>query len=143
MNELLSISDGTVFTYDGMGNTLTKSTVTDNWFYTYNKGNQLTQVVKDQYLLAQYQYDGDGNRVSKIEWIESLQDYKTTIYVYSGLNVLYEKNPGTGQETIYVYGPAGRIAKKVEDLTDYYHTDRLGSTRLITDESGQVVTDVV
>lgn len=75
------------------------------------------------------------------EWIESLQNYQTTVYVYSGLNVIYEKNADTGQEAIYVYGPTGRIAKNVGGLTDYYHTDHLGSTRLLTDEQGNVVTD--
>jgi len=48
----------------------------------------------------------------------------------------------TSQEAVYVYDPTGRIARKVDSLTDYYHTDPLGSTRLITDESGNVVTEV-
>lgn len=48
----------------------------------------------------------------------------------------------TGQETTHIYGPSGRIAKKVGELTDYYHTDHLRSTRLITDESGNTVTEV-
>lgn len=41
-----------------------------------------------------------------------------------------------------MYGPTGRIAKRVGGLTDYYHIDHLGSTRLTTDESGNVVTEV-
>jgi RHS repeat-associated protein len=56
--------------------------------------------------------------------------------------VVYEKNVTTGQEASYVYGPAGKIAKHVNSTTDFYHTDHLGSTRLITDENGDVLTTV-
>jgi len=141
MNELLSITDGTTFTYDEMGNTLTKTDGTDTRSYTYDTRNQLIQVDKNQHIIAEYQYDGDGRRIQKTEWKESLEEYHTTIYIYSGLEVIYEKNLSTNKEATYVYGAAGRIAKKVSELTDYYHTDHLGSTRLITDEQGNVVTD--
>jgi RHS repeat-associated protein len=60
--------------------------------------------------------------------------------VYSGPNVIYEKNEDTNQEALHVYGPTGRISKTVSGLTDYYHTDHLGSTRLVTDESGTIIT---
>jgi len=142
MNELLSISDGTTFTYDEMGNTLTKTDSTSTWSYTYDARNRLIQVEKNQHIIAQYSYDGDGRRVQKTEWIEDLQEYKTTIYVHAGLNVLYEKNLNTNKNAIYIYGPMGRIAKKVGELADYYHQDGLGSTRLITDQSGNIVTEV-
>jgi RHS repeat-associated protein len=142
MNELLSASDGTVFTYDDNGNTVTKSDSTTSWSYTYSGTNLLEQVAKNQQIIGEYMYDGTGKRIQKTEWIESLQDYNTITYTYSGLNVFYEKNPATGQKATYVYGPTGRIAKNAGGLTDYYHTDHVGSTRLITDESGAVVADV-
>ncbi|MBU7026559.1 MAG: RHS repeat protein [Theionarchaea archaeon] len=141
MNQLVSMSDGTVFTYDQNGNTLTESGNT-NWLYTYDTRNLLTQVEKNQEIVGQYTYDGDGRRIKKTEWIDSLQEYQTIIYFYSGLNVIYEKNLDTNQEATYIYGTTGRIAKKVSGLQDYYHTDHLGSTRLITDESGNIITDV-
>jgi RHS repeat-associated protein len=142
MNELLSISNGTVFAYDENGNLITKIDGNDTWSYTYDTRNHLVEVEKNQQILFQYGYDGDGRRIQKTEWIESLQEYQTTVYIYSGMNVIYEKNLNTGQYATYVYGPTGRIAKKVGTLTDYYHTDHLGSTRLITDESGNTVTDI-
>lgn len=142
MNELVSISDGTTFAYDAVGNMTTKYDGTNTWLYTYDTKNQLTEVEKNQQIVAQYEYDGDGKRIKKTEWIESLQEHHTTIYAYSGLNVIYEKNLDTDKEAIYIYGATGRIAKKVDGLTDYYHTDHLGSTRLITNESGNTVTDV-
>ncbi|MBU7045882.1 MAG: hypothetical protein HXS54_05545, partial [Theionarchaea archaeon] len=72
MNELLSISDGTLFTYDDNGNTLTKSDGTTNWSYTYSGATLLEKVVKDQQIIGEYVYDGAGKRIQKTEWIESL-----------------------------------------------------------------------
>ncbi|MBU7022370.1 MAG: exo-alpha-sialidase, partial [Theionarchaea archaeon] len=141
MNELLSTSDGTVFTYDDIGNLQSKNDGSDMWSYTYNGKNQLNQIEKNQQLISQYTYDGDGRRITKTEWVESVQEYQTLIYVYSGMEVIYEKNLDTDQDAIYVFGRGGRIAKKVGELTDYYHGDHLGSTRLITDESGDVITE--
>jgi RHS repeat-associated protein len=142
MNELVSISDGSTFIYDESGNMSAKINDTDTWSYTYDTRNQLVQIEKNQQMVGQYEYNGDGRRIKKTEWVESLQEYQTTIYVYSGSNVIYEKNLNASQEATYVYGPTGRIAKNVNELTDYYHTDHLGSTRLITDENGNTVTDV-
>jgi len=57
----------------------------------------------------------------------------TTSYMYAGLSVLYEEN-STGTAT-YIYGPTGRLAKRTtineETNTFYYHSDHLGSTRLV------------
>ena len=140
MNELLTISDGTSFTYDQLGNTLTK-TDEDSWSYTYDVQNQLTQVEKNQQIIALYDYDGNGRRVKESEWSEDLQDYKTTICMYSGLDIIYEKDADSGEEAIYVYSPRGRIAESVDGLQDYYHIDFLGSTRLVTDENGAVTSE--
>jgi RHS repeat-associated protein len=56
---------------------------------------------------------------------------------------MYE-NTATG-EAIYIYGPTGRIAKRTtiqqESHTFYYHPDHLASTRLVTDESANIVVD--
>ncbi len=58
------------------------------------------------------------------------------------MNVLYEKNTvGTAS---YIYGSTGILAKRTtlnsESHTFYYHTDHLGSTRLVTDENKNIVT---
>ncbi|MGD2249992.1 MAG: RHS repeat-associated core domain-containing protein, partial [Candidatus Methanofastidiosia archaeon] len=142
MNELISISDGTAFTYDGNGNTITKTDGINTWSYTYDTKNLLIQVEKNQQVIAHYEYDGNGYRIKKTEWVESVQDYQTIIYIYSGSAVIYEKNLTTEKEASYIHGPAGLLCKNVNGLTDYYHTDHLGSTRLITDESGNPVTDI-
>ncbi len=54
---------------------------------------------------------------------------------------MYEKN--TVGTSTYIYGPYGILAKRTltsESHTFYYHTDHLGSTRLVTDENKNIVT---
>jgi len=71
-----------------------------------------------------------------------LQQYETIIYLYSQGKVCYEKNVTTDMDALYIYGPGGKIAKKIgENIVDY-HTDHLGSTRLQTDAAGNPVTAV-
>ncbi len=141
VNELVSVTDGTTFSYDLNGNVVTKAG-SSTWEYQYDTLNQLTQVLKDGESVDQYTYDGDGKRIQKTEWIPSLQSFQNTVYVYTGLNIFYEKNTTTGMDAVSIHGPTGRIARKAGDTTFYYHTDHLGSTQMVTDENGTVVTSV-
>lgn len=142
MNELISISNGTTFDYDENGSMMTKIDGVNTWSYTYDKRHFLTQVEKNQQVLAQFDYDGNNRRIKKTEWVESLQEYQTMIYIYSGTNIIYEKNLNTDSYATYVHGPTGKIAKNIGGMIGYYHTDRIGSTRIITDESGNVITEL-
>jgi RHS repeat-associated protein len=141
--DLLVSAGDRSFTYDSNGNTLTESSEHE-WVYHYDTANQLVQVDRDGQLFGEYIYDGDGKRIRKTEWSDDSQEYTTTTYAYSGLNVIYEET--TTGEALYIYGPSGRIAKQItvnnETTVFYYHTDHLGSTRLITDENGTPVTSV-
>ena len=141
MNELLSTSDGTTFSYDAVGN-LTEKQNGSLSHYTYTAHNQLSRIEKDGSLHSEFFYDGTNTRVKKTEWIESLSDYQTIVSFSPGGAPLYEENTQTGAHALYIYGPQGKIAKKVDGITDFYHTDHTGSTRLVTTESGTVLTSV-
>jgi RHS repeat-associated protein len=112
--------------------------------FSLNNANQLTQVDRDGQTFSNYLYDGDGNRIKKTEMNEDVQDFITTIYIYSGLDVLYEVN--TMGTALYIYGPSGRIAKQTtvnnETNTFYSIKDHLESTRLVTDSNGTPLTSV-
>jgi RHS repeat-associated protein len=86
--------------------------------------------------MGEYIYDGDGNRLQKTE------NSITTTYIHSGINSIYEEN-STGSVG-YIYGPTGLIAKRTtidqESNTYFYHKDHLGSTRLVTDSSKNIIT---
>ena len=138
VNQVTELSDGTSFTYDSNGNRTQKTKGSDTWVYTYDYSNRLTKVEKNSETLGEYVYDGNGRRIQATEGNE------TTTYIYTGLNVLYEEN--TNGTAAYIYGLTGRLAKRTtidnESHTFYYHTDHLGSTRLVTDESKNIITDV-
>ncbi len=138
INEVTALSDGTTFTYDSNGNRTQKIKGTDTWLYAYDYANRLTKVEKDSETLGEYIYDGDGRRLQKTEGNE------TTTYIYFGLDVLYEEN--TTGTACYIYGPAGRLAKRTtingQSNTFYYHINHLGSTRLVTDSNKNIVSAV-
>ena len=139
VNEVTALSDGTSYTYDDNGNRTQMTKGTDTWIYTYDSANKLTKVEKNSTTVGEYTYDGDARRVQATE--EGL----TKTYINSGIYTLYEENT-TGTAT-YIYGPIGILAKRTtiesESNTFYYHTDHLGSTRLVTEGSRSIVTDVV
>jgi RHS repeat-associated protein len=134
VNEVTALSDGTSFTYDDNGNRTQKTKGDDTWDYTYDYANRLTEVEENSTTTGEYVYDGDGKRIQTTE-------NSTTTSMYSGHNVVYEET-STGT-ACYIYGPIGRLAKRTtisqESSTFYYHTDHLGSTRLVTDSSKDIV----
>jgi RHS repeat-associated protein len=139
VNEVTELSDGTSFTYDDNGNRIQKTKGTDTWEYTYDYADRLTEVEENGSITGEYGYDGDGKR------IRATEDSLSTTSVYSGLNVVFEETP-VGTAT-YIYGPGGRLAKRTtvnqETDTFYYHTDHLGSTRLVTDSGKTIVSAAV
>ncbi len=139
MNELISAgSEGNTltFTYDEYGNCTEKSDGTKMWEYVYDFENRLTAVKVDGTITEQYEYDGDGKRIKKVD------SQSATVYVYSSFGVLYEKDLTSQMDAVYIYGPEGRIAKRVNDIQEYYHTDHLGSTRVVTSELGTLAEEI-
>jgi RHS repeat-associated protein len=138
INEVTSLSDGSSFIYDSNGNRTQKIKELVTWDYTYDFANRLIKVEENDTTLGEYTYDGAGRRIQVSE------NSDITTLTYSGLNILYEENiAGTAA---YIYGPTGRLAKRTtinqETSTFYYHTDQLGSTRLVTDNSRNIITAV-
>jgi RHS repeat-associated protein len=138
VNEVTALSDGTTFTYDSNGNRTQKTTGTDTLDYTYDNADRLVKVEENSTTIGEYIYDGKGRR------LQSTENGETTTCIYSGFSVLYEETSiGTAA---YIYGPFGRLAKKTtisgESNTFFYHIDHLGSTRLVTDASKNIVASI-
>jgi RHS repeat-associated protein len=135
VNEVTALSDGTSFTYDDNGNRTQKTKGTDTWAYTYDYADRLTEVEKNSATIGEYVYDGDGKRLQVTE------NSVTTTYIHSGQNVLYEET--SAGSACYIHGLTGRLAKRTtvsqETNTFFYHTDHLSSTRLVTDDSKDIV----
>jgi RHS repeat-associated protein len=125
----LLTAGATAFTWDADGNMLTKGGQT----FTYDAVNRLTQVVSGT-LTVGFAYDGDGRRASKTV------NGTATGYVYdtiAGLAYVLAEQTG-GDITLYTYGADLLAMTDPAGAQSYYHADGLGSTRGLTNGSGQV-----
>ena len=131
MNRLAQAT-GMGFDWDPNGNLLYKHDGSDAWNYNYDPEDRLIGILKNDAFLSQFWYDADGRRV-KIDDAQS----NSLIHVYSGLDVVYEKNGTTTTKHYYANGL--HIAENRSDAVEYFHHDHLGSTRLKTNTSGEAV----
>lgn len=129
-NRLTDVS-GTANTFDANGNMTGKGSDT----YTYDYEDRLIQSAIGG-AVTQYSYDGNGNRLVKVE------GSNTTRYVLdingSLSNVLAETDGSGNITAYYVYG-LGLISKILpDDTASYYHYDSRGSTIALTDLSENI-----
>ncbi|MFN0140396.1 MAG: RHS repeat-associated core domain-containing protein [Pyrinomonadaceae bacterium] len=110
---------GQGYVYDFNGNLLNDA---EGRSFTFNGDDKQTEVrnASDQ-IVGQYFYDGSGARVKKVV-------------------------PSTGETTVFVYDAGGSLAAEYSTVapqpnptTSYLTTDHLGSPRVITDKSGNVI----
>ena len=111
---------------------MVKNDGTNVWTYLYNAQDQMTKVLENGVVVQQNYYDGEGRRV------EQAVGGVTTLYLYAGLNVLYEKNLQTGVATKHVYADGEQVAAITTAGTFFLSQDELGSTRLVTSGSSKV-----
>lgn len=127
----------TSYLYDANGNMTSDGTNC----YTYNETNQLAQVknCSTNQTTAEYIYDYNGNRLVKKIYTNGVlsktvyspgDEYETTKIASNGAN----------QNTSYYFANGQLIAKKNPDGSKiYYQNDHLGSTGILTDQSGNLV----
>lgn len=126
------------YTYDDNGNLLSRTQVTDaaseTTTYTWNDDDRLVAVATPDGSSVTYEYDEEGIRVS------STVDGVTTDYLVDKnrpyAQVLEELNSEQLQ-AFYVYGH-DLISQTRNTQQDFYQVDGLGSTRVLTDENGNV-----
>jgi RHS repeat-associated protein len=137
-NDRLTQTGGETYTYDDNGSTLTKAIDSDVTTYTYNAKNKLSTasilangVTKD----STYAYNVDGIRTQKVETgvttnflIDNNQSYAQVIAETDGSDVVIAS---------YTFG-ADLIAMMKSGKLSNYQYDGLGSTRSLTDSSGEI-----
>jgi len=121
--------------YDANGNLIQGK----DKYFEYNNFNQLFRVREDNQngnILEEYFYDHEGNRVLKKVY-ESGQVTQEIYYIDRNF-VQIINSTGTFNE-VYYYDDSGLIAENGTDSgLKAYHSDHLGSTSLITNETGNV-----
>ena len=95
-------------------------------------------------MLKQNVYDENGKR------IKTINTNYSTIYVYNGNDIIYEKKIANGITDIKDFIFALNKLQAVEEndgtnptFTNYYYSDVLGSTRFVTDNSGNVLQESI
>jgi len=134
---------------------------------SYDQAHQLTAMTTTGAPTATYAYDPNGNRTSDgitpgaygYDQANRLTSYLTsTTYAYDGDGLRTSKTGLTGAEpytwdtaaplpeligdanTAYITGPDGLPLEQISPAgaVHYYHQDQLGSTRAITDQTGNL-----
>jgi RHS repeat-associated protein len=134
----LTEGGGVTYAYDNIGER-TKATPTPGpaTTYGYNQAGVLTSVMRPEEgsipkIEDTYTYDGNNLRAS--ETINGTTKHLTWQFT-STVPVLL--NDGTNS---YIYGPGGAPIEQIngEEHATYLHHDQQGSTRLLTNEKGEV-----
>lgn len=124
----------TTFGFDAAGQRIsTEPPAAPAKTYDYNAAGQLASVSETGQPTVSYSYDGDGLRT------ERRAGEATTRFVWDktgDLPMLLAENG-----TSYIYGPDGLPLEGIDanGTVRFYHHDRLGSTRQVTDDTGAVV----
>lgn len=109
---------GQGYTYDMAGNLITDA---QNRTFTYDAENKQTEVKNSSNQpVGTHSYDGDGKRVKKVAGTE------VTIFVYDALGKLVAEY-------------ANQLASANDAKVSYLTSDHLGSPRINTDASGNVI----
>jgi RHS repeat-associated protein len=113
--------------YDANGNITSES----NWTYVYDLSNQLIRVLAGSNQIAQYTYNGAGQRTKKVTQTE------TRIFHYDNLGHLIAETNGAGQTLAeYVYlGDQLLSMIKPGEAVYYFHNDHLGTPQVLTNDS--------
>jgi RHS repeat-associated protein len=109
--------------------------------YEYNEANKLTKVKKcaNNQTIAEYVYDYEGNRIVKKEF-ENGQLKKTIYSPDDEFEKVILASNSAQQNTTYYKANDEFIAQKNPDGSKYYHhNDHLGSSSVLTDQSGASV----
>lgn len=128
-DRLLS-AGSTTYSYDRNGSQIRKTTGSTTLNYTYDALNRLI-AASGGGVNSQYQYDGDGNRVSQVVPTGTYQyvnDTSTTLPV-----VLGETGPNGNID--YLYG-LSMISETSPTFQYFYQSDGLGSVATLTDATG-------
>ena len=126
----------TTYTSDAAGNLLTsRSPSNQRTTNTWDFENRLTQVALPSAIVDTFTYNGDGQRVQKID------STGTTKHVWDGQNILLETDASNIIQVVYTLQPmlyGNLISQGRSGITSFYLFDGLGSTTQLGEQHGSV-----
>jgi RHS repeat-associated protein len=136
-NKVVNIGS-TSYSYDNNGNLTSKTDGSGTWVYTWDYENHLKQVTRPDGTTINYQYDALGRRIQR-----SRSAGGSTNYIYDGEDVVKDINSdGSTVDYLNGLGVDDKLRQTSSSGTIYFTQDYLGSTRVLTDTSGNVVESV-
>lgn len=130
-------NETSTYTYDKNGNMTSVTSGNTVKTYIWNSSNQLISVKLNNVTGAQFSYDALGNRIAKkgASIIRYVNDISTNA------NVITEMTNANVPTRMNMVGPLGQISTgDVGNTTRLYPiVDSIGSTRLLTDSSGNII----
>jgi len=116
--------------YDSNGNITTENT----WTYIHDMSNQLVRVLSGGNQVAEYTFNGAGQRIKKVTQTE------TRIFHYDLLgHIIAETNQSGQMLAEYIYlGDQLLTMIKPGEAAYYFHNDHLGTPQVLTDGNGSV-----
>ena len=143
-NELLSYN-GTTNQYDANGNTIQRNVNGTIQNFIYDVDNRLIEVRDaSNNLIASYTYDPFGRRIKKSVSPAGGGQGVETFYLYSDEGLIGEYDNSGNQIRIYGYKPNSTWSTDPLFMREggniyFYHNDHLGTPKMLTDISGNVV----
>jgi RHS repeat-associated protein len=120
---------GKTLSYDDNGNLTQITDGSDVTTFGWDRRNRLTSLLSPQPTTATFAYDARGRRASKTI------NGTTTQFQYDGLDIARELI--NGNATGYVFGP-GIDEVLIRGGAEFFLSDALGSTLLLTDATGAI-----
>jgi RHS repeat-associated protein len=123
------------FGYNANGNLTYKTDASGSWTYTWDYENRLKQASKSGGVTVTYAYDALGRRIQRTSSAGG-----TTKFVYDGADVVRDLDGSGATIADYLNGPGidNKLRQTASGSVSYFATDHLGTTRALTDASGNV-----
>lgn len=130
----------TSYTWDDKGNLITKTVAGQVTVYGWNADNRLIEIKQgatqaSATTIAKYSYDAASNRVQKTETDKTTNYLTDNSFTYAQTVQESITQGSTTQTANYVWGN-GLIQQSRAGQNSYYHADGLGSTKALTDATG-------
>jgi RHS repeat-associated protein len=128
----LTRTDQATLIYDELGNLIEKRRADSAIRYSYDSDNRLTTVDSILHGRIEFKYDAFGRRISKTS------KNGETRFLWDGDVLLAESEPAGSQEYLFEPDSHVPVCRFDEHGFESYHTDYLGTPRMMTDEAGAV-----
>jgi RHS repeat-associated protein len=133
------------YSYDANGNLTSKTDSSGTTQFAWDFENRLKQVTKANGNIVTYKYDALGRRIERnANLVSPLPLMTTARFIYDGADVIRDID-GSGVTTAdYVNGPGidNKLRQTTATAALYFVQDHVGSTRVLTNATGNAVADL-